>query len=122
MSLICCVHFSPQAVSMFSTALQSGQLGPVMSQFDVGPDAVSAANQGNMEEFVRALQAASISVQQQQQQQQQPQPPQQQEGQNTSVQGSDVGTATGDSAQRSTTEASSDNKDKKDEEEEMNLD
>ncbi|XP_073992899.1 regulatory particle non-ATPase 13 [Rhodnius prolixus] len=111
-----------QAVSMFSTALQSGQLGPVMSQFDVGPDAVSAANQGNMEEFVRALQAASISVQQQQQQQQQPQPPQQQEGQNTSVQGSDVGTATGDSAQRSTTEASSDNKDKKDEEEEMNLD
>ncbi|XP_075223700.1 regulatory particle non-ATPase 13 [Lycorma delicatula] len=50
-----------QAVSMFSTALQSGQLGPVVSQFSVGPDAVSAANQGNMEEFVKALQNASIN-------------------------------------------------------------
>lgn len=46
---------------MFSAALQSGQLGPVVSQFEVGNEAVSAANQGNMEEFVRALQAASIS-------------------------------------------------------------
>lgn len=53
-----------QAVSMFSTALQSGQLGPVVSQFAVGPDAVSAANQGNMEEFVKALQNASISPEQ----------------------------------------------------------
>ncbi|XP_014252987.1 proteasomal ubiquitin receptor ADRM1 [Cimex lectularius] len=52
-----------QALSMFSTALQSGQLGPVVSQFGVGSDAVSAANQGNMEEFVRALQAATISCQ-----------------------------------------------------------
>ncbi|BES92223.1 Proteasome complex subunit Rpn13 ubiquitin receptor [Nesidiocoris tenuis] len=50
-----------QALSMFSTALQSGQLGPVVSQFEVGNEAVSAANQGNMEEFVRALQAATIS-------------------------------------------------------------
>lgn len=46
---------------MFSTALQSGQLGPVVSQFEVGSEAVSAANQGNMEDFVRALQAATIS-------------------------------------------------------------
>lgn len=50
-----------QAVSMFSTALQSGQLGPIVSQFEVGADAVNAANQGNMEEFVKALQNASIS-------------------------------------------------------------
>ena len=46
---------------MFSTALQSGQLGPVVSQFEVGSEAVNAANQGNMEDFVRALQAATIS-------------------------------------------------------------
>ncbi|KAF6213350.1 hypothetical protein GE061_011069 [Apolygus lucorum] len=51
-----------QALSMFSTALQSGQLGPVVGQFEVGNEAVSAANQGNMEEFVRALQAATISA------------------------------------------------------------
>ncbi|XP_039297053.1 proteasomal ubiquitin receptor ADRM1 homolog [Nilaparvata lugens] len=50
-----------QAVSMFSTALQSGQLGPVVSQFAVGPEAVNAANQGNMEEFVKALQNATIN-------------------------------------------------------------
>lgn len=46
---------------MFSAALQSGQLGPVVQQFEVGPEAVDAANQGNMEEFVKALQKASIS-------------------------------------------------------------
>lgn len=46
---------------MFSTALQSGQLGPIVSQFEVGTDAVNAANQGNMEEFVKALQNATIS-------------------------------------------------------------
>jgi len=50
-----------QALSMFSAALQSGQLGPVVQQFEVGAEAVDAANQGNMEEFVRALQKASIN-------------------------------------------------------------
>lgn len=50
-----------QAVSMFSAALQSGQLGPVVQQFDVSNEAIAATNQGNMEEFVRALQNASIS-------------------------------------------------------------
>lgn len=44
-----------QAVSQFSSALQSGQLGPIVSQFAVNPDAVAAAAQGNMREFVRAL-------------------------------------------------------------------
>ncbi|KAK7863736.1 hypothetical protein R5R35_011142 [Gryllus longicercus] len=42
---------------------QSGQLGPVMQQLEVGPEAVDAANQGNMEEFVRALQRASLGSQ-----------------------------------------------------------
>lgn len=50
-----------QALSMFSAALQSGQLGPVVQQFEVGAEAVDAANQGNMEEFVKALQKASIN-------------------------------------------------------------
>ncbi|KAI5750538.1 hypothetical protein M8J76_016489 [Diaphorina citri] len=45
-------------------ALQSGQLGPVVQQFDVSNEAVAATTQGNMEEFVRALQNASISGQQ----------------------------------------------------------
>ncbi|XP_026473647.1 proteasomal ubiquitin receptor ADRM1 [Ctenocephalides felis] len=44
-----------QAVSMFSNALQSGQLGPVVSQFDVNTEAVTAANKGDIEEFVKAL-------------------------------------------------------------------
>lgn len=32
----------------------------MVQQFEVGTDAVQAANQGNMEEFVRALQNAKI--------------------------------------------------------------
>ncbi|VVC29005.1 UCH-binding domain,26S proteasome complex ubiquitin receptor, subunit Rpn13 [Cinara cedri] len=51
-----------QAVSMFSNALQTGQLGSVVQQFDLGAGAVSAANQGNMEEFVRALQQTNINA------------------------------------------------------------
>lgn len=50
-----------QALSMFSAALQSGQLGPVVQQFEVGSEAVDAANQGNMEEFIKALQNASLT-------------------------------------------------------------
>lgn len=44
-----------QALSMFSTALQSGQLGPVVSQFELNPEAVAAANTGDLEQFVKAL-------------------------------------------------------------------
>lgn len=44
-----------QALSMFSTALQSGQLGPVVSQFQLNADAVAAANTGDLEQFVKAL-------------------------------------------------------------------
>ncbi|XP_046383888.1 proteasomal ubiquitin receptor ADRM1 homolog isoform X2 [Ischnura elegans] len=47
-----------QALGMFSTALQSGQLGPVVQQFEVGDEAVTAAEQGNVEAFVKALQGA----------------------------------------------------------------
>lgn len=49
-----------QALSSFSDALQSGQIGHVINQFDVDSDAVSAANRGSMEDFVRALQRTSI--------------------------------------------------------------
>eukprot|EP00088_Acartia_fossae_P018640 TRINITY_DN20763_c0_g1_i1.p1 TRINITY_DN20763_c0_g1~~TRINITY_DN20763_c0_g1_i1.p1 ORF type:complete len:361 (-),score=137.53 TRINITY_DN20763_c0_g1_i1:99-1181(-) len=45
-----------QAVSMFSMALSSGQLGPLIREFGLGEDAANAAAQGNMEAFVKALQ------------------------------------------------------------------
>lgn len=44
-----------QALSMFSNALQSGQLGPVVSQFQLNAEAVAAANSGDLEQFVKAL-------------------------------------------------------------------
>lgn len=44
-----------QALSMFSSALQSGQLGPVVSQFALNDEAVAAANTGDLEQFVKAL-------------------------------------------------------------------
>lgn len=44
-----------QALSMFSTALQSGQLGPVVSQFELNAEAIAAANTGDLEQFVKAL-------------------------------------------------------------------
>lgn len=50
-----------QALSMFSNALQSGQLGPVVSQFQLNADAVAAANSGDLEQFVKALESANKS-------------------------------------------------------------
>ncbi|KAL9874579.1 proteasomal ubiquitin receptor ADRM1 homolog isoform X3 [Glossina fuscipes] len=47
-----------QALSLFSNALQSAQLGPVISQFELTPDAVAAAYAGNLEDFVKALEKA----------------------------------------------------------------
>lgn len=44
-----------QALSTFSSALQSGQLGPVVSQFKLSSDAVAAAVSGDLEQFVKAL-------------------------------------------------------------------
>jgi hypothetical protein len=49
-----------QALSMFSNALQSGQLGPVVSQFKLNDEAVLAANSGDLEQFVKALEKTSI--------------------------------------------------------------
>lgn len=40
---------------MFSSALQSGQLAPVVEQLSVAPSAVAAARRGDMEGFVKAL-------------------------------------------------------------------
>lgn len=49
-----------QALSMFSNALQSGQLGPVVSQFKLNEQAIEAANNGDMEQFIKALENTSI--------------------------------------------------------------
>lgn len=46
-----------QALSSFSSALQSGQLGPLMTQFGLGEDVANAAAQGDLEAFVKAMQA-----------------------------------------------------------------
>ncbi|XP_041769602.1 proteasomal ubiquitin receptor ADRM1 homolog [Anopheles merus] len=51
-----------QALSMFSNALQSGQLGPVVSQFQLNADAVAAANAGDLEQFVKALENSEKSL------------------------------------------------------------
>ena len=45
-----------QALSMFSMALSSGQLGPLIREFGLGDEAAAAAAKGDMEEFVKALQ------------------------------------------------------------------
>lgn len=50
-----------QALSSFSTALQSGQLGPVVSQFQLNPEAIAAANTGDLEQFVKALEKNASS-------------------------------------------------------------
>merc|ERR1712240_840950 len=45
-----------QAVSMFSMALSSGQLGPLIKEFGLGEEAAAAASKGDMGAFVKALQ------------------------------------------------------------------
>merc|ERR1712241_320817 len=45
-----------QAVSMFSMALSSGQLGPLVREFGLGEEAAAAAAKGDMGAFVEALQ------------------------------------------------------------------
>ncbi|RWS06683.1 proteasomal ubiquitin receptor ADRM1-like isoform X1 [Dinothrombium tinctorium] len=44
-----------QALRTFSIALQSGQLGPLMQQFGLNQACVDAANAGDLEKFVKAL-------------------------------------------------------------------
>ena len=58
---LCTTLSSPQfsqALSMFWSALQSGQAGPVIRQFGLGTEAVTAAANGNLEEFVNALESS----------------------------------------------------------------
>ncbi|XP_078411169.1 proteasomal ubiquitin receptor ADRM1 isoform X2 [Cetorhinus maximus] len=50
-----------QAMSMFSAALASGQLGPLMSQFGLPAEAVEAAGKGDVEGFAKAMQHSSAS-------------------------------------------------------------
>ncbi|XP_067904541.1 proteasomal ubiquitin receptor ADRM1 isoform X2 [Heterodontus francisci] len=50
-----------QAMSMFSAALASGQLGPLMSQFGLPAEAVEAAGKGDVEGFAKAMQQNSAS-------------------------------------------------------------
>lgn len=52
-----------QAMSMFSSALASGQLGPLMNQFGLPAEAVDAANKGDVEAFAKAMETDSKSDQ-----------------------------------------------------------
>lgn len=45
-----------QALQLFSTVFQSGELAPLIQQFNLGDPAIKAAAEGNMEAFVKALQ------------------------------------------------------------------
>ena len=50
---------SPQfqhALSAFCAAFPTGQLGPLISQFGMGTEAVNAAQAGNLEAFLNAIQ------------------------------------------------------------------
>ncbi|XP_007952909.1 proteasomal ubiquitin receptor ADRM1 [Orycteropus afer afer] len=50
-----------QALGMFSAALASGQLGPLMYQFGLPAEAVEAANKGDVEAFAKAMQSSAKS-------------------------------------------------------------
>ncbi|XP_030624616.1 proteasomal ubiquitin receptor ADRM1 isoform X3 [Chanos chanos] len=52
-----------QAMSMFSSALASGQLGPLMNQFGLPTEAVDAANKGDVEAFAKAMENEGKSEQ-----------------------------------------------------------
>ncbi|KAM9829126.1 proteasomal ubiquitin receptor ADRM1 isoform X2 [Syngnathus typhle] len=52
-----------QAMSMFSSALASGQLGPLMNQFGLPTEAVDAANNGDLEAFAKAMETETKSEQ-----------------------------------------------------------
>lgn len=50
-----------KAMSSFSHALQSGQLGPLMKQFDLPSEVTVAAAQGDLLEFAKAMESYSKS-------------------------------------------------------------
>ena len=41
--------------SSFSVALQTGQLGPVLAQFGLPEEAITAAGQGDLQAFAQAM-------------------------------------------------------------------
>lgn len=49
------------ALSSFCSAFPSGQLGPLIEQFQFGTDAVQAAQTGNLEAFLNAIQKEADS-------------------------------------------------------------
>uniref|UniRef100_A0A8C1NDV0 Adhesion regulating molecule 1 n=1 Tax=Cyprinus carpio TaxID=7962 RepID=A0A8C1NDV0_CYPCA len=49
------------AMNMFSSALASGQLGPLMNQFRLPAEAVEAANKGDVEAFAKAMEGQGKS-------------------------------------------------------------
>lgn len=53
-----------QALSVFSSALSSGQLGPLMQQFKLSQPAIDAATKGDVVAFMKALQDSESSNQQ----------------------------------------------------------
>lgn len=48
-----------QAANQFSSALTSGQMGPVISQFGLPSEVSGAANTGDMQAFFKALENTS---------------------------------------------------------------
>lgn len=54
-----------QALSMFSAALSSGQLAPLMQQFKLNQTAIDAAAKGDIVGFVKALQESESKVDEQ---------------------------------------------------------
>ena len=48
-------------MSSFGSALQSGQLGPLMQQFGLPEEVSVAAAQGNLEAFAKAMEAFAKS-------------------------------------------------------------
>eukprot|EP00794_Sanderia_malayensis_P012262 gene12262-13527_t len=51
-----------QALSTFSSALQSGQLAPLIQEFGLGKEAIDAAAKGDIFAFVKALQKADSNI------------------------------------------------------------
>ena len=50
-----------QALGMFSSGLQTGQLAPLIREFNLGDAATTAAEKGDLEAFVKALQNSKSS-------------------------------------------------------------
>lgn len=51
-----------QALTDFLNAVQSSNLGPVVAQFELPADAVTAASAGNLDDFIKALNKAKTDI------------------------------------------------------------